>query len=100
MSMDGGDGRSGSMQYGGGTRGRHWSAHRGPGEDIWHGWQTRRKRKIKKHDKKPATKTTNKGKRVQPRSHHRGIVHQKPKVKETGQKHVKTYETSPKQHGQ
>ena len=100
MHTNGMDEHSDIVRCGGGTKRRYGRFPIGSKRDILASMSTTGFRRIKKHDNKPATKTTNKWKRVQPRSHHRGIAHQKPKTKETGQKHVKTHETRPKQHGQ
>jgi len=62
MPMNGEDERSGSIKYGG-TRKRYLSAHRGPGDDICHGWQTARKHKETRSQTNQQEKTQTKTKK-------------------------------------
>ncbi len=64
MPMNGEDERSGSIKYRGAREAKMYlSAHRGPGDDICHGWQTARKHKETRSQTNQQEKTQTKTKK-------------------------------------
>ena len=100
MHTNGGDGRSGPIPHGGGTWERHGSVQRGPGYDICNGWQTPRKRKVKRRSTDQQEATQTKGKKRKQTSHHWCINYEEPKRKKSGAERGKNARKQPKQNEQ
>ena len=99
MPMNGGDGRSGSMHYGG-TREEGTRVSTGARATIFATDGNSRKQQTKKKNKKPARKTQTKGEKSNKSARHWEITYYKSTAKKSRAERGKTAGNQPKQHEQ